>query len=169
MTHAELLLEDFDLEMANTRRMLERIPEDNPDWKPHDKSFAIGKLAMHVATLPVFAKYIMEDNGMDLANPTRERLDMSFRTRADMLATFDRTANEARKAVAGASDEHLAQTWPFRFGERVISNNSRSLTYRYMCFNHLLHHRAQLSVYLRLNEIPVPGMYGPSADEPFVP
>lgn len=169
MTHAELLLEDFDIEMASTRRMLARIPEKNPDWKPHDKSFAIGKLAMHVATLPVFATYIMEDDGMDLAKPTRQRADMTFRSTEAMLETFDGLANEARKAVAGASDERLKQVWPFKFGDRVISNESRSLTYRHMFFNHLVHHRAQLAVYLRLNDVPVPGMYGPSADEPFVP
>lgn len=169
MTHAELLLEDFDLEMASTRRMLERIPESNPDWKPHEKSFAIGKLAMHVATLPVFAKYIMEDDGMDLANPTHTRPDSTFRTRTAMLETFEALAKDARDAVSGASDEHLAQKWPFKFGDRVISNASRSLTYRHMFLNHLIHHRAQLAVYLRMNDIAVPGMYGPSADEPFVP
>ena len=169
MTHAELLLEDFDVEMSSTRRLLERIPESNPEWKPHDKSFAIGKLAMHVATLPVFAKYIMEDPGMDLANPTHAREDMTFRTRESMLSTFDSLAKAARSAVSGASDEHLAERWPFSFGDRVISNESRSLTYRQWFFNHLLHHRAQLTVYLRLNEVPVPGMYGPTADEPFVP
>lgn len=169
MTHAELLLEDFDIEMASTRRMLERIPEENPDWKPHEKSFAMGKLAMHVATLPVFATYIMEDEGMDLASPTRPRQDMSFKSREQMLSTFDSLVVKARAAVSGASDEHLAQKWPFKFGERVISNETRSLTYRHMFFNHLVHHRAQLAVYLRLNEIPVPGMFGPSADEPFVP
>jgi uncharacterized damage-inducible protein DinB len=169
MTHAEMLLEDFDIEMTSTRRMLERIPEENPDWKPHEKSFAIGKLAMHVATLPVFAKYIMEDEGMDLANPARPWQDMTFRTREQMLAAFDSLVKEARQAVAGASDERLAQIWPFKFGDRVLSNGSRSVTYRHMFFNHLIHHRAQLAVYLRLNEIPVPGMFGPSADEPFVP
>ncbi|MDP9038538.1 MAG: hypothetical protein M3O02_04580 [Acidobacteriota bacterium] len=167
MTHAQMLLEDFDTEMASTRRMLERIPEENPDWKPHEKSFAIGKLAMHVATLPAFVQYIMEDPGMDLANSTRARADMTFQTRASMLATFDAYVYAARKALASASDEHLAAAWPFRFGEHRISADTRSKTYRVMFFNHLVHHRAQLAVYLRLNEIPVPGMYGPSADEPF--
>lgn len=169
MSHAELLLEDFDLEMASTRRLLERIPEANPDWKPHSKSFAIGKLAMHVATLPTFALYIMEDQGMDLANPTHPWADMTFRSREAMLATFDGLVSQARNAVSAASDEHLAQTWPFKFGDKLISNESRSLTYRHMFFNHLVHHRGQLTVYLRLNEVPVPGLYGPSADEPFVP
>lgn len=169
MTTAEILLEDFDSEIASTRRMLERIPDDNPDWKPHDKSFAIGKLAMHVATLPLFGQYIMEDEGMDLANPTRKQADMTFRTRDILLATLDASANAARKALASATDEHLAQKWPFKWGEMTISDDTRSRTYRVMFFNHLIHHRAQLSVYLRLNDVPVPGMYGPSADEPFKP
>jgi uncharacterized damage-inducible protein DinB len=169
MTTAELLLEDFDAEMAGTRKTLERIPEEKPDWKPHEKSFAMGKLAMHVATLPVFAKYILTDPGMDMANPTHERADMTYRTRDITLATFDAAAAEARKALAAASDEELAAKWPFRFGEYLISDESRSFTYRRMFFNHLLHHRAQLGVYLRLNDCPVPGLFGPSADEPFKP
>lgn len=169
MTAAELLLEDFDAEMAGTRKTLERIPETNPDWKPHEKSFPVGKLAMHVATLPVFAKWIMEDDGMDLAVPKHSRPDTAFRTRDTLLATFDAAASDARKALAGASDEHLQQNWSFRFGDRIIMDADRIKTYRIMFFNHLIHHRAQLGVYLRLNDIPVPGLYGPSADEPFTP
>ncbi len=169
MTHAQLLLEDFDAEMAGTRKTLERIPEENPDWKPHEKSFAIGKLAMHVATMPLFAQYIMEDDGMDLANSARPRADMTFRSRDGMLATFDEISTAARKAIASATDQQLAAKWPFRFGDRMILDESRSKTYRIMFFNHLIHHRAQLGVYLRLNNIPVPGLYGPSADEPFQP
>jgi uncharacterized damage-inducible protein DinB len=164
---SELLLEDFDVEMAGTRKTLERVPEGNADWKPHEKSFALGKLAMHVATLPVFAKYILEDEGMDMAAPKHQREDMTFRTRDILLATFDSNVNEARKALAAASDEELAAKWPFRFGERMILDESRTKTFRLMFFNHLIHHRAQLGVYLRLNDIPVPGLYGPSADEPF--
>jgi uncharacterized damage-inducible protein DinB len=169
MTTAEILLQDFDAEMASTRRTLERIPEDNPDYKPHSKSFAMGKLAMHVATLPIFAKYIIEDPGMDMAQPIHPHADMTFRTRDILLATFDAAANDARKALVAASDEDLAAIWKFSFGDHVISEFPRSKTYRIMFFNHLIHHRAQLGVYLRLNDIPVPGLYGPSADEPFAP
>jgi uncharacterized damage-inducible protein DinB len=169
MTTAELLLEDFDAEMAGTRKTLERIPEETPDYKPHEKSFAMGKLAMHVATLPKFSTYILEDDGMDMANSKHEHPDMAFRTRDILLATFDATAGAARKALAAATDEQLAAKWPFRFGEHMIFNESRSKTYRVMFFNHLIHHRAQLGVYLRLNDVPVPGLYGPSADEPFKP
>ncbi len=169
MTTAELLLQDFDAEMASTRRTLERIPEGNPEYRPHPKSTAMGRLAMHVATLPLFGKYVIEDPRMDLAKPIRPHADMTFRTRASLLATFDAAASDARKALAAASDEDLAAIWKFSFGDRVICEFSRSKTYRIMFFNHLIHHRAQLGVYLRLNDIPVPGLYGPSADEPFKP
>jgi uncharacterized damage-inducible protein DinB len=169
MTTSELLLEDFDAEMAGTRKTLERIPEENPDYKPHEKSMVCGRLAMHVATLPLFAKYIITEPGMDLCNNTLSKTDLVFRTRDILLATFDSSVNEARKALAAASDEDLAAPWKFSFGEHLISDATRSKTYRQMFFNHLIHHRAQLGVYLRLNDLPVPGLYGPSADEPFKP
>ncbi len=166
MTTSELLLEDFDAEMANTRRTLERIPE-TPDYKPHDKSMPIGKLSVHVATLPAFAAWILTSPGMDMANNTMPQPDRIFHSRDKLLASFDTYAAEARKALAAASDADLAAHWKFSFGEHVISDLPRSSTYRIMFFNHLIHHRAQLGVYLRLNDIPVPGLYGPSADEPF--
>jgi uncharacterized damage-inducible protein DinB len=168
MTTSQLLLEDFDAEMASTRRLLERIPE-TPDYKPHEKSMPCGKLAMHVATLPRFGQVILTTPAMDMANPTTKWPDMTFTTRDALLASFDSNAAEARKALAAASDADLAANWKFSFGDKVISDRPRSTTYRLMFFNHLIHHRAQLGVYLRLNDIPVPGLYGPSADEPFGP
>jgi uncharacterized damage-inducible protein DinB len=167
MTTSQILLEDFDSEMAGTRKTLERIPEDNKDYKPHDKSMVCGRLAMHVATLPLFAKYILTEPSMDLMNNTMPKTDLTFLTRDTTLATFDAAVIEARKALSEASDADLAIPWKFTFGDHLISNESRSRTYRSMFFNHLIHHRAQLGVYLRLNDIPVPGLYGPSADEPF--
>jgi uncharacterized damage-inducible protein DinB len=167
MTVAEVLLQDFDAEMAGTRKTLERIPENKPDYKCHEKSMAMGRLAMHVANLPLFAKYILTEPGMDMANSQLPRPALVFTTREALLADFDKTSAEARAALAAASDEDLAAAWKFSFGDRVISNNARSLTYRLMFFNHLIHHRAQLGVYLRLNGEPVPGLYGPSADEQF--
>jgi uncharacterized damage-inducible protein DinB len=169
MTTAEILLQDYDAEIAGTRRVLERIPEDLPDFKCHDKSMPLGRLAMHVATLPIFGKTILTTPGMDMANPNHKFPDNTFRTRDITVATFDAAAADARAALAGLSDADLATPWTFSFGDHVISNAPRSLSYRQFFFNHLLHHRAQLSVYLRLNDIPVPGLYGPSADEPFNP
>ncbi len=167
MTTAELLLQDYDAEMAGTRRTLERIPEDNPDYKPHEKSMAMGRLAMHVATLAKFGAYIMTEPGMDLLNSKFPQSDLVFKSRADLLAQFDKNAAETRALLAKATDAELAQDWKFTFGEHVISHRPRSATYRLMFFNHLMHHRAQLGVYLRLNDEKVPGLYGPSADEPF--
>jgi uncharacterized damage-inducible protein DinB len=169
MTTAELLLQDFDMEMAMTRRILERVPEDKSDFKCHEKSMPLGKLAMHVATLPVFGKVILTTPFMDMADAKTSWPDMTFRSRDLAVATFDSAVNEARAALVGSSDADLAETWKFSFGDQVISNSPRSLAFRHMFSNHLIHHRAQLGVYLRLNDIPVPGVYGPSADEQFAP
>jgi uncharacterized damage-inducible protein DinB len=169
MTTAELLLQDYEMEIAMTRKILERIPDNNPDFKCHDKSMPLGKLAMHVATMPLFGATILTTPFLDLASPDQKYPDQTFRTRDITLATFDAAADECRAALAGLSDEELAAPWKFSFGEHVISHGPKSLAYRHMCFNHLIHHRAQLSVYLRLNDIPVPGLYGPSADETFNP
>jgi uncharacterized damage-inducible protein DinB len=165
MTTSELLLEDFDMETAMTRRILERVPEDNPDYKPHEKSMPLGKLAMHVATLPSLGTMVLTTPSLDLT--TAKWPSMTFVSRAQLLADFDALSAEARAALAAASDADLATHWKFSYGDYVISDNTRSLTFRHTFFNHLIHHRAQLGVYLRLNDIPVPGVYGPSADEPF--
>jgi len=165
MSTATLLLEDFDIEISNTRRTLERVPEDKADWVPHDKSMKLGKLAMHCATMPLFGYYILEDEGMDMANSKHPQASLVFESRELCLTRLDESAAKCRAALATASNEDLAKLWPFSFGEHVILNASRSKTYRMMFFNHLVHHTAQLGVYLRLNEIPVPALYGPSADE----
>jgi uncharacterized damage-inducible protein DinB len=169
MTTAEILLQDYDIEVAMTRRVLESIPEDKPDFKCHDKSMPLGILAMHVASLPVFGKTILTTPSLNMADPGHKWPDNTFTTREQTLATFNANAADCRAALASLSDAQLAEPWKFSFGDHVISNSPRSLAYRHMCFNHLIHHRAQLSVYLRLNDIPVPGLYGPSADEPFAP
>jgi uncharacterized damage-inducible protein DinB len=169
MTTAEVLLQDYDMEMGMTRRTLERVPEDKPDYKPHEKSMPMGKLTMHVATLPLFGKIILTTPSLDLANTDIPHPDLTFRSRDAALAAFDAASAEARAALAAASDANLATTWKFSFGDKVISDSVRSLAFRHMFFNHLIHHRAQLGVYLRLNDLPVPAVYGPSADEPFKP
>jgi uncharacterized damage-inducible protein DinB len=171
MTNAEVLLLDYDTEISNTRRTLERVPEDKPDWAPHAKSMKMGKLAMHCATMPLFGLYIMEDDGMNLAdpNPKRKHADLTYTTREACLARLDETAPLCRAALAAASDEHLAVLWKFGFGEHVISHGTRAQTFRTMCFDHLIHHTAQLGVYLRMLDLPVPALYGPSADEQWAP
>ena len=167
MRIADVLLEDFDMEMGMTRRTLTAIPEDCPDFKPHEKSMPCGRLAVHVSTLPRLGITILTTPGMDLA--TVKWPTLTFVSTAQLLSDFDALAAEARAALAASSDEDLQHIWKFSFGDRIISDNTRSCAFRHMFFNHMIHHRAQLGVYLRLNNLPVPGLYGPSADEPFVP
>jgi len=169
MNTSEVLLQDFDIEIASTRRTLERVPDskDKAEYKPHEKSFTFGKLAVHVAELPKFGTTILTTPLLDMAaNKWPEKV---FVSREKLLADFDALAAEARAALAASSDADLAALWKLSFGEKVIVESPRSLAFRHMFFNHLIHHRAQLGVYLRLNDIPVPGVYGPSADEPFKP
>jgi uncharacterized damage-inducible protein DinB len=163
MAIAEILLQDFDVEMKGTRTTLERIPERNPEFKCHDKSMAMGRLAVHVSTLPRFGIAILTTDAMDLA--TAKFPSMVFESREKLLADFDALAAEARTHLAAASDEHLRQNWKMIWGNKPLVDAPRSLLYRTMFFNHLIHHRAQLGVYLRLNDQPVPPLYGPSADD----
>ena len=167
MTSSELLLQDFDFEVASTRTLLERIPNDKPTWKPHTKSAEIGRLAMHVATLPLFGKYIMDLPELDLANSPVPHADLTFTTTPALLERQAESAAQCRSAIVASSDEDLAKVWKFSYGDRIISNDIRSLSFRKMCFNHMIHHRGQLTVYLRLLDLLVPGLYGPSADEPW--
>ncbi len=169
MTNAEVLLADFDLEISNTRRTLERVPEDHSDYKPHEKSMPLGRLAMHCATLSQFGAYILQDEGMDMAAPRHPHVPLVFTSRAECLAALATSAAACRAALAGATDAHLQMPWEFRFGEQLISRDSRLLSFRKMYFNHLIHHTAQLGVYFRLLGVPVPALYGPSADEPWSP
>lgn len=165
MTISEILLLDFDPEIANTRRTLERIPEKDPQWKPHEKSMAIGRLALHVARLPEFCTRMLTTTELNFA---KEKFpDIIFQSTAHLLSELDRTAAEARSHLAACSDDDLKRSWKLSFGDRVIAEAPRMTLQRTMFLNHMVHHRAQLGVYLRLLEIPVPGLYGPSADEPF--
>lgn len=166
MTIAEILFLDFDPEIASTRRTLERIPENDPQWKPHEKSMPIGRLALHVARLPWFCTRILTTTQLDM---DKEKMpDFVFESTAHLLSELDRTAAEAKSHLAASSDDDLRQTWKLSFKDRVFVDAPRMVLYRTMFLNHIVHHRAQLGVYLRLLNIPVPGLYGPSADEPFV-
>lgn len=163
MTIAEVLLQDFDVEMQNTRTTLERIPVDKANYKPHEKSMPWGRLAAHVATLCNFGTSILTTDLVDMAVTKFPAL--VFESREKLLGDFEAAASEARRHLNDATDERLQQKWKLAWGETVIADAPRSLLYRTMFFNHLIHHRAQLGVYLRLNDIPVPPLYGPSADD----
>lgn len=165
MTIAEILLLDFDAEIENARRTLERIPENNPQWKPHEKSMAIGRLALHTARLPDFMTRILTTPEMNMA--TEKFPDLVFESTAHLLSELQRSSEALRSHLRAASDDDLQKSWELRWGDRVIVTGQRVALYRTMFLNHLVHHRAQLGVYLRLLDLPVPGLYGPSADEPF--
>ncbi len=169
MTISEVLLQDFDNEMSNTRRTLERVPTSLAEYKPHEKSMLMGKLAMHCATMPLFGSYIILDEGMDMAASKREHIPLVFESPEACLVQFEESVAKCREALAGATDEHMSAPWRFSFGEQLISHDSRSKSFRMLFFDHLIHHVAQLGVYLRLNGIPVPALYGPSADEQWSP
>lgn len=166
MTIAEILLLDFDAEIAGTRRTLERIPENDPQWKPHEKSMPIGRLALHAARLPKFGTRVLTTRELDMGK--EKWPDIVFESTAHLLSELDNSAAETRTHLAASSDDDLKANWKLSFQGRVFVDEPRMKAYRTMFFDHLIHHRAQLGVYLRLLDIPVPGLYGPSADEPIV-
>jgi uncharacterized damage-inducible protein DinB len=166
MSISESLLPEFDYEMANTRKTLERIPDDKFDWKPHEKSFAMGSLVNHLATIPGWTQSTIEQDALDLAPPGAPPYQVvPVNSRQEALDTFDKNVAAARSAIAGASDEHLSKPWSLLAGGQTIFTMPRTAVLRGFIMNHMIHHRAQLGIYLRLNDVPVPSIYGPSADE----
>ena len=165
MTVAEVLLLDFDIEAESTRQVLERVPVDKADWKPHEKSFALGQLASHVSTLATFGLLILTTEEVDIA--TLKFPVHKLNSTEELLKNAAGFAAEIRTTLAAMSDEDLMATWTMRFRDHVVTAGPRATMYRTLFFNHLIHHRGQLNVYLRELDIKVPGLYGPSADEPF--
>lgn len=166
MAHADALLPEFDREMANTRKVLERVPDDKFDWKPHPKSHTIGWNANHLANIPDWLVHALATTELDLAPPGGEPYVIpSVAGCREVLEMFDRNVGAARAALAGADAEHMAQPWTLLHAGNTIFTMSRAELLRQFIINHMIHHRAILCVYLRLNDIPVPGMYGPSGDE----
>lgn len=163
MPLSALLLTELDRESAATRRILERVPDEHLTWKPHAKSMTLGRLATHVAELPHWLNRILDADEYDAA--ARPFQPLAMESQASLLEFFEQSLFDGRAALGLASDEHLEQPWTFRAGERVIAHDSRYHMLRSWMLNHQIHHRGQLSVYLRLLDVPVPGMYGPSADE----
>ena len=163
MITSELLLPEFDAEMKNTRITLERVPADKPDFAPHSRSMPLGKLAPHVAQLPSFGLIILTTPELDFAKGSIKAATME--SAAQLVRLFDEGAAKTREALAGMQDDAWNDHWKLMFGEKIIFEGSRFVSYREMFLNHLVHHRAQLGVYLRLNNIKVPAIYGPSADD----
>ena len=163
----ELLLAELDREMVGTRRALERVPEGENEWKPHEKSMPLGYLAGLVATMPRWIVSIVMEDGLDLASPGQYR-SRAFDSTSELLAAFDSAVAAARSALLATTDERLVGSrWQLLMQGNVLSSDTRYEAIRVGVLNHLYHHRAQLTTYLRMNQKPVPALYGPSADEPY--
>jgi uncharacterized damage-inducible protein DinB len=157
----ELLIREFDREMSSTQKTLERVPADKWDWKPQEKSGSLGWMAGHVATLPGFTTVAIKTPELEIASANIPRVEKH----ADLLPMFAKSSQEARAALASVTDEQLQQTWTLKRDGKLIFSMPRYDVLRAMCFNHIVHHRGQLTMYLRQLNVPVPGLYGPSADE----
>lgn len=161
----ELLVKEFDAEMVGTRKTLELLPEGQNQYKPHEKSMELGKLAFLVAGMPGWLVSVIQEPHLDLAAGTAPS---GFKSSSDLLAAFDKAKEAGRKALAGTTDEHLLTTnWKLMMKDKVLQDTLRYDAVRISVINHLCHHRAQLGIYTRLNGGKVPGLYGPSADEPW--
>lgn len=164
MKLSEFFLTELEAEAAGTRRALERVPEGRNDWKPHEKSMALGYLAALVATMPAWIETMINTEELDFSAPNRPRTP-EMKTTEELLRALADSLEKARKALAATTDEHLLKPWRFRAGEHVLSEEPRYKMIQNSVFNHLAHHRGQLTVYLRLTGAKVPAIYGPSADE----
>jgi uncharacterized damage-inducible protein DinB len=162
MTFSQTLLLEFDEEMKNTRKLLGCVPDGKFDYQPHPKSMTLGRLASHVADLPSQVTRVLDQEVFDLQPGYKPWIGA---TRAELLEMFDKCVTESRAKIAAATDQEWAKTWTFKFAGKAVFSNPRSAVVRGTVMNHLIHHRAQLGVFLRLNDVEIPGMYGPSADE----
>lgn len=165
MALSDALLPEFDNEMANTRKTLERVPDGKFDWKPHEKSFPMGSLAGHLANLPSWGSLTLGSDSFDLAPGGEPVKTPALNSATELLATFDANVAATRAAITGASDQDMFKPWTLMSNGNTILTMPKVAVLRNFVMNHMIHHRAQLGVYLRLNDIPVPAIYGPSADE----
>jgi len=163
MSISQALLPEFDEEMKNTRKILECVPDGKFEYQPHVKSMQLGRLATHVAELPSWASTTLSTELLDLDSKSWKPNIAT--NRAQLLEMFDKAVKEAREKIASASDADWQVNWTMKFDGNTIMTMPRVAVVRSIVMNHLIHHRAQLGVFLRLNEIAIPGMYGPSADE----
>ena len=163
MSISDLLLLEFDEEAQKTRTALERVPVDKPDFAPHPKSMPLKSLAPHVAQLAEFGLTVLTASEFDLAKGSFKPVPLE--SGAQLVRVFDEGAAKTRAALAALSDDAWVQDWKLTFQGKTLFKGRRFLAYRQMYLNHLVHHRAQLGVYLRLNGLPVPATYGPSADD----
>ncbi|MBA2627697.1 MAG: DUF664 domain-containing protein [Gemmatimonadales bacterium] len=165
MSFSESLLHEFDNEMATARRLLERVPEADTAWKPHPKSMPLGYLAMHLATLPGWMVMIFGQSELDFNPPGGPQFKVpDFTTTANLLEVFDKSVADAHAALVAGTGADPMEPWTLKSAEQVLFTMPRAAVARTFCMNHFIHHRGQLSVYLRLRDVPLPSTYGPSAD-----
>jgi uncharacterized damage-inducible protein DinB len=160
----DALLPEFDHEMGVTRRLLERVPEADFGWKPHEKSFSLGALVAHLAQIPEWSAMILDQPSFNLES-SAEHTRPGPTSRAQLLAAFDEAVARARGRVAVKSDGELMAVWTFQKDGQTVFTVPAVAAFKSFIVNHSIHHRGQLSVYLRLRNVPLPAMYGPSADE----
>lgn len=166
MSLSEMIMPEFEQEMANTRKTLERVPDGKFDWKPHPKSSALGGLATHLANIPSWTTFTFDKDELDIAPPGQPPFTLEqARTTAELLTAFDKNVADARTALKGADDQKWFGSWSLLRGGNTIMTMPRAAVMRGFVLSHLIHHRAQLGVYLRLLDVPVPAIYGPSAEE----
>jgi uncharacterized damage-inducible protein DinB len=167
MSIVEALLPEFDHEMSNTRRLLEVVPAAEAAWRPHPKSYSLGDLAAHIATLPRWGGMVLQQPELDLGLPANASIArMPFTTVPELLNRFDRNVREARAALASMSDAAMSATWTLKNRGATVLSMPRAAILRGFVLSHMIHHRGQLSVYLRLRDVPLPALYGPTADTP---
>ena len=165
MAIRDALLPEFDHEMGVTRKLLERVPEGDFAWKPHDKSMSLGGLATHLSHIPHWSQAIIEQAELDMTGIPPDATPTIPATRQELLERFDRNVRDARARIAGASDADVMAVWTFKKAGETVFSMPRIAALRSFLMNHSVHHRGQLSVYLRLRNVPLPAMYGPTADE----
>ncbi len=166
MAISEFILPEFDHEMANTRKTLQRLPNDKFDWRPHEKSYTLQALTCHLANVPSWTAMTLTQDSFDVApEGTEPFATPQASCTDDLLKIFDKNVAEARAAIASVSDEELQKPWTLLQGGKEVFTMPRMAVLRLFILSHNIHHRAQLGVYLRLNDVPVPAIYGPSADE----
>jgi uncharacterized damage-inducible protein DinB len=163
MSLKDPLISELQFESISTRKMLERTPLEKADWKPHEKSMTLGRLSAHVAEIPSWVVHTLSADELNFK--TDEWKPVVFTNNKDMLEFFDKNVADAKKALEETTDEMMYKNWALKMDGNVLFQMPKIQVLRTWAFNHLVHHRAQLSVYLRLNDIPLPSTYGPSADE----
>jgi uncharacterized damage-inducible protein DinB len=161
--HRDTLLADFDHELAVTRRLIERIPRASLAWKPHDKSFSLGELATHLSKLPRWGAQILELASHDLMSGTNQATSLG--TLDEILQNFDRNVADVRRGLVERSTAEIGEAWSLMRGRESLMTLPKGAAFRRFMLNHVIHHRGQLTVYLRLLDVPLPPIYGPTADE----